>query len=57
MILSIKDIQNAAEKIRGFVHRTPLVYSNSFSKVTGAEVYVKADIHSRTFFIPVLRLK
>jgi threonine dehydratase len=48
MMLSIKDIQDAAERIRGFVHRTPLVYSNSFSKMTGAEVYIKAENLQKT---------
>jgi hypothetical protein len=47
-MLSIKDIQDAAERIRGFVHRTPLVYSNSFSKMTGAKVYIKAENLQKT---------
>jgi threonine dehydratase len=47
-MLSIKDIQDAAEKIRDFVHKTPLVYSNSFSKMTGAKVYIKAENLQKT---------
>jgi len=42
------DIQNAAENIKNFVHKTPLMYSNSFSKMTGAEVFLKAENLQKT---------
>lgn len=47
-MVTIKDIQRAAENIREYVHKTPLVYSNSFSKMAGAEVYLKAENLQKT---------
>jgi threonine dehydratase len=47
-MLIIKDIQDAAERIKGFIHRIPLVYSNSFSKMTSAEIYLKAENLQKT---------
>ncbi len=47
-MVNFKDIQAAAENIRDFVHKTPLIYSNSFSKMTGAEVYLKAENLQKT---------
>jgi threonine dehydratase len=46
--MDIKDIRNAAEVIGDFVHKTPLIYSNSFSAMTGAEVYLKAENLQKT---------
>jgi threonine dehydratase len=39
----LKDIQNAAHVIQGMVLRTPLIYSPTFSKMTGYEVYLKLE--------------
>ncbi|MFH1701820.1 MAG: threonine ammonia-lyase [Nitrospirota bacterium] len=47
-MLDLKDIQKAAENIKDHVHKTPLIYSNSFSKMTGAEVYLKAENLQKT---------
>lgn len=47
-MLSVKDIKSAFKKIRSHIHRTPLMYSNSFSKMTGAEVYLKAENLQKT---------
>ncbi len=47
-MVTIKDIQKARENIRDHVHKTPLIYSNSFSKMTGAEVYLKAENLQKT---------
>lgn len=47
-MLNIKDIQDAAENIKDFIHKTPLIYSNSFSKMTGAELYLKAENLQKT---------
>ncbi len=47
-VLAIKDIKNALENIGDHVHRTPLIYSNSFSKMTGAEVYLKTENLQKT---------
>jgi threonine dehydratase len=46
--VDIKDIRKAAEVIGDFVHNTPLIYSNSFSAMTGAEVYLKAENLQKT---------
>lgn len=37
------DIKKAAALLSGRIIRTPLVYSSSFSKLTGAEVYLKLE--------------
>lgn len=47
-MLNLKDIQKAAENIKDHVHKTPLIYSNSFSKMMGAEVYLKAENLQKT---------
>jgi threonine dehydratase len=47
-MLNIRDIQKAYENIRDHVHKTPLIYSNSFSKMTSAEVYLKAENLQKT---------
>lgn len=47
-MLDLHDIQKARENIRDHVHKTPLIYSNSFSKMTGAEVYLKAENLQKT---------
>ncbi len=46
--MDIRDIRKAAEVIGDFVHKTPLIYSNSFSAMTGAEVYLKAENLQKT---------
>ncbi len=40
---SLTDIRDAANRIRERVIRTPLVYSPTFSAMTGAEVYLKLE--------------
>ncbi len=47
-MLDLKDIQTAAEKIKNSIHKTPLIHSNSFSKMTGSEVYIKAENLQKT---------
>lgn len=47
-MVNIQDIQNALENIRPFIHKTPLIYSNSFSRLTGAEVFIKAENLQKT---------
>jgi threonine dehydratase len=44
----IRDIREAADSTGGFIHKTPLIYSNSFSSMTGAEVYLKAENLQKT---------
>ncbi len=47
-MVTIKDIKDANERIGSFMHKTPLIYSSSFSKITGAEVYIKAENLQKT---------
>ncbi len=47
-MVNVKDIEKALQNIRPFVHKTPLIHSNSFSKMTGAEVYLKAENLQKT---------
>jgi threonine dehydratase len=42
-MVTVGDIRDAAERIRGLVIRTPVVYSPTFSSLAGAEVYLKLE--------------
>jgi len=42
-MISFADIRKAAAVIKGSVIRTPLVYSPTFSRLTGADVYLKLE--------------
>lgn len=42
-MISLSDIQIAARMIKSNILRTPLVYSPTFSKMTGAEIYLKLE--------------
>ncbi len=48
MSLSLKDIEAAAERIRGRAVRTPLLEAHAASKATGGRVFVKAEVLQRT---------
>jgi threonine dehydratase len=43
-----EEIESALQKIRPFVHKTPVFYSRSFSELSGAEVYLKAENLQKT---------
>ncbi len=47
-VIRIEDIREAYRDISSFVHRTPLIHSRSFSLMTGAEVYLKAENLQKT---------
>ncbi|MDA8431495.1 MAG: threonine ammonia-lyase [Nitrospiraceae bacterium] len=47
-MVAMEDIRRAAGRIAAFVHKTPLIYSSSFSRMTGAEVYLKAENLQKT---------
>lgn len=47
-MVDLKDIQAAHKGICGHIHRTPLVHSNSFSLLTGADVFMKAENLQKT---------
>lgn len=42
-MISLADVQMASKLISGKILRTPLIYSSTFSKMTGAEVYLKLE--------------
>ena len=42
-MISLTDIQSAGKLLHGRVLRTPLVYSPTFSEMTGAQVYLKLE--------------
>ncbi|MHB8118153.1 MAG: threonine ammonia-lyase [Methanothrix sp.] len=42
-MISLADIQSAGKLLHGRVLRTPLVYSPTFSEMTGAQVYLKLE--------------
>lgn len=44
----MSDIKAAGATIRPFVHRTPLLHSRSFSEMTGADVFIKAENLQKT---------
>ena len=46
--IDLSAIRNATESISPYIHKTPLIYSNSFSKMFGAEVYIKAENLQKT---------
>lgn len=46
--MDINDIRAAAERIRPYVKRTPLEYSNSLSTHLGTNVYVKYELFQKT---------
>ncbi|MGE5301437.1 MAG: threonine ammonia-lyase [Acidobacteriota bacterium] len=47
-MVQIEDIRKAADRIGAFVHKTPLIRSDSFSRLTGAEVYLKTENLQKT---------
>jgi len=47
-MIDLQDIQKAQAAIKDHIHRTPLIYSNSFSKMTGAKVYLKPENLQKT---------
>ncbi len=46
--MTLAGIENAYWEIKSFVHKTPLVYSNSFSRMFDAEVYLKCENLQKT---------
>lgn len=42
-MISLDDIKKAAEILKGKILRTPLIYSPTFSSMSGAEVYLKLE--------------
>ncbi len=47
-MVDVRDIKEAGKRTAPFIHNTPLIYSSSFSRMTGAEVYLKAENLQKT---------
>lgn len=47
-MISLANIQNAADMIRPFVLKTPLIYSPTFSSMTGLDIYLKLENLQKT---------
>lgn len=47
-MLLLSSIQESLKSISSYIHRTPLIYSNSFSRMFGCEVYLKAENLQKT---------
>ena len=42
-MLTLKDIELAHERIRPFIHRTPILTNSSLNKLAGAELFFKCE--------------
>lgn len=47
-MLSVKDFEQAAGRLKNVIHTIPLATSHTFSKMTGAEVYLKYENQQKT---------
>ena len=47
-VISIKEILEAKYRIAGVVHHTPLIHSESLSRMSGVELFLKAENFQKT---------
>lgn len=47
-MIDLREIERAKDRIGPYIHRTPLIKSDSFSRLTGAEVYLKVENLQKT---------
>ena len=47
-MISLKDIETAREKMKGIIHQTTLDHSETFSKLSGNDVYLKLENLQKT---------
>jgi len=40
---SLEDIRQAAQRIKSYIHRTPVLTNNSLNQKVGAQVYLKCE--------------
>ena len=43
MTVSIEDIQQAAQRIKPYIHRTPILTNESLNQQVGAQVFLKCE--------------
>jgi len=48
MTLDLNKIKQAQKNIEGVVRKTPLIYSSTFSKQSGYEIYLKCENKQKT---------
>jgi len=48
MMPGLSEIEEARRNIAPYIHKTPLVYSNSFSRLSGAQVWLKCENLQKT---------
>ncbi|ACL69687.1 threonine ammonia-lyase [Halothermothrix orenii] len=48
MEITLEDVKKASERLKGVIHRTNLIYSYTFSKLTGNKVYMKPENFQKT---------
>ncbi|MDR0931177.1 MAG: threonine ammonia-lyase [Clostridiales bacterium] len=46
--MEFKEIQDAAQRLKGVIHKLPLLSSRTFSQLSGAEIYFKCENQQRT---------
>lgn len=46
--MQVKEIEQAAERLRSIIHTTPLSTSRTFSDMSGAEIYLKCENQQKT---------
>ncbi|MDR1915297.1 MAG: threonine/serine dehydratase [Synergistaceae bacterium] len=46
--ISLSDVLDARERISGVIHRTPLIYSRTFTLISGVKVYLKLENLQKT---------
>jgi threonine dehydratase len=47
-MITLREIREAEQAIAGFVHKTPIIHSHSFSAMTGADVFLKMENLQKT---------
>jgi len=47
-MVSLAGLREAQERIRPYIHRTPLWHSRTFSEMAGCSVYLKAELFQKT---------
>ena len=48
MSLSIRDVERACERIKGFLHQTPILSSNRLNQALGHQIFFKAENFQKT---------
>jgi threonine dehydratase len=55
MTLDLNKIKQAQKNIEGVVRKTPLIYSSTFSKQSGYEIYLKCENKQKNWCFQIKR--